>query len=49
MGLTHFHSPSEHTVDGQHYDLELHFVMMNGECPFGAGCFFGNLGVFFDV
>ncbi len=22
----HFHSPSEHTVDGLHYDLELHIV-----------------------
>ena len=21
----HFHSPSEHTIDGRHYDLEMHF------------------------
>ena len=22
----HFHSPSEHTFDGKHYELELHIV-----------------------
>ena len=22
----HFHAPSEHTFDGKHYDLEMHFV-----------------------
>jgi len=22
----HFHSPSEHTIDGHHYDAEVHFV-----------------------
>lgn len=25
----HFHSPSEHTVNGSHYDLELHVVHLN--------------------
>ena len=21
----HYHAPSEHTIDGRHYDLEMHF------------------------
>lgn len=25
----HFHAPSEHTVKGQHYDLEMHIVFFN--------------------
>ena len=29
LALTHWHSPSEHTVDGKHYDLELHLGMAN--------------------
>ena len=27
----HFHSPSEHTFDGDHYDLEMHIVHQNAE------------------
>jgi carbonic anhydrase len=27
----HFHSPSEHTFDGKHYDLEMHIVNKNRE------------------
>ena len=49
--ISHFHSPSEHTVDGKHYDLELHFGFARYDCfisPPGANCAFGNLTVFFD-
>ena len=52
MGISHFHSPSEHTVDGKHYDLELHMGLIRSDCllePPGAECTFGNLTVFFDV
>ena len=27
----HFHSPSEHTIDGQHLDLEMHIVHVHKE------------------
>ena len=44
----HFHAPSEHTVDGSLYDLELHIVHTtvdeSGNEAAGA-----VLGVFFDV
>jgi carbonic anhydrase len=42
----HFHAPSEHTVDGKQYDLEVHFVHKykdSDPAEFGA-----VVGVFFD-
>lgn len=42
----HLHEPSEHTVDGNFYDAEIHFVHLAGgnlPMPFGA-----VFGVFFD-
>ena len=39
----HFHAPSEHTVDGRFYDLEVHFVHT------GTYTSFAVVGVFFDV
>jgi carbonic anhydrase len=40
----HFHWLSEHTVDGDHYDLEVHFVHLNA-----AGDAALVLGVMFDA
>jgi carbonic anhydrase len=39
----HFHAPSEHTVNGKHYDLELHIVHLTEAGAPGA-----VIGVFFD-
>ncbi|KAF0682289.1 hypothetical protein As57867_025488, partial [Aphanomyces stellatus] len=39
----HHHAPSEHTINGRHFDLELHFVHAD---PTGK---LAVLGVFFDV
>jgi carbonic anhydrase len=40
----HFHAPSEHTVDGQTYDLEMHIVHLYPDNSLGA-----VIGVFFDM
>lgn len=47
----HFHAPSEHTVNGKHYDLEVHFVhkvqgtgLGDNKMELGA-----VIGIFFDV
>ena len=39
----HFHTPSEHTVDGYYYDAEIHFVHSKSEKELLV------IGVFFDV
>lgn len=40
----HFHAPSEHTVDGKHYDLEMHIVHANSDSSA-----LSVVGVFFDM
>ena len=42
----HLHSESEHTIDGQRYDLEMHSVHL----PTVEGNFFGGvIGIIFDT
>ena len=46
----HFHSPSEHTVNGNHVDLEMHVVMKannNSEPVLPAERGYGVLGFLF--
>ena len=40
----HVHSPSEHTIDGQYFDLELHIVHQDYDLEKLA-----VVGIFFDV
>lgn len=43
------HAPSEHTHDGSHYDLEMHFVhLINGGENFAGIADYAVIGVFFD-
>jgi len=42
----HFHAPSEHSVDGQLYDLEFHLVHTYADTN---GMLGGVIGIFFDV
>ena len=39
----HFHAPSEHTIDGEYFDAELHFVHNKSSSEFIV------IGVLFDV
>ena len=39
----HFHAPSEHTIDGEYFDAELHFVHNWSSSEFIV------IGVLFDV
>ena len=41
----HFHSPSEHTVDGNYYALELHLVHENIQTHLPAAV----IAIFFDL
>lgn len=40
----HVHAPSEHTIDGENYDLEIHFVHTYEDGSLGA-----VLGILFDM
>ena len=39
----HFHAPSEHSIDGEYFDAELHFVHNRSSTEFAV------IGVLFDV
>lgn len=41
----HFHAPSEHTVDGKLYDMEMHIVHQYKDQPGALGAV---IGIFFD-
>ena len=41
----HFHAPSEHTVNGKHYDLEMHIVHIDKVTRQPSAV----IGLFFDV
>jgi len=47
----HMHAPSEHTVDGKNYDLEMHFVHLVNQSEatdYSGVADFAVIGVFFD-
>jgi len=45
----HFHSPSEHTHNGKHYDLEMHIVHTAARTNDTSPIKYGAVGIFFDV
>ena len=45
----HFHTPSEHTIDGKHYDMEWHFVTNYSTSGKGASSPLAVVGVLFQV
>ncbi|XRB21150.1 carbonic anhydrase [Pseudoscourfieldia marina] len=44
----HFHTPSENTVDGKQFDMEMHMVHCTGNCELGVDKF-AVVGVLFNV
>lgn len=45
----HFHHPSEHTVNGKYYDLEMHTVHLAKKVNDTANIKYGAVGIFFSV
>jgi carbonic anhydrase len=45
----HFHSPSEHTIDGKYYDLEMHTVHLDKNEGGTDGFIAAALGIMFSV
>ena len=45
----HFHSPSEHTHNGKHYDLEMHIVHTADNVNSTTPIMYAAVGIFFDV
>ncbi|ASN05268.1 carbonic anhydrase [Virgibacillus necropolis] len=44
LGQSHFHAPSEHTVNGEHYDMEMHLVHKSKEGKLAVVTFFVEEG-----
>jgi carbonic anhydrase len=45
----HFHSPSEHTVDGKYHDLEMHTVHLAEQYNETSNVKYAAVGLFFSV